>query len=78
MNPDIYRWMTALLSGSSFTRDLYMHYGLWVKFTPPQGYTLTRKEFPALFSELDELSKRLQALKIHEVILDKSLNAAVV
>lgn len=51
---------------------------LWVKFAPPQGYTLKRKEFPALFGELDGLSKRLKALKIHEVILDKSLNAAVV
>ncbi len=50
---------------------------LWVKFTPPQGYKLKRKEFPELFAELDKLSKQLKTLKIHEVILDKSLNAAV-
>lgn len=51
---------------------------LWVKFTPPQGYTLKRKEFPVLFAQLDSLSKQLKSLKIHEVILDRSLNAAVV
>ncbi len=51
---------------------------LWVKFDPPQGYTLKRSENPELFAELDELSRQLEALKIHEVILDSSLNAAVV
>jgi Zn-dependent protease with chaperone function len=51
---------------------------LWVKFTPPQGYVLKRKRFPLLFAELDSLSKQLKSLKIHEVILDRSLNAAVV
>ncbi len=51
---------------------------LWVKFTPPQGYTLKRGEYPELFDELDALSKQLNALKIHEVILDSELNAAVV
>lgn len=51
---------------------------LWVRFPPPQGYTLNRKDFPELFAELDTLSKQLHALKIHEVILDRNLNAAVV
>ncbi|MEJ2694275.1 MAG: M48 family metallopeptidase [Candidatus Thiodiazotropha sp.] len=51
---------------------------LWVKFPPPQGFTLKRKEFPILFAQLDSLSKQLKSLKIHEVILDRSLNAAVV
>ncbi len=51
---------------------------LWVKFSPPQGYTLTRREFPKLFAELDALRKQLKSLKVHEVVLDKSLNAAVV
>ncbi len=51
---------------------------LWVKFTPPQGYLLKRKEHPQLFAELDALSKQLKSLKIHQVILDRSLNAAVV
>ncbi len=51
---------------------------LWVKFTPPQGHSLRRKDYPKLFAELDALSKQLKSLKIHEVILDQSLNAAVV
>ena len=50
---------------------------LWVKFTPPTGYKLKRKEFPELFAELDSLSSQLKSLKIHEVILDRNLNAAV-
>ncbi len=51
---------------------------LWVRFTPPEGHILRRKEFPELFAELDDLSKQLNALKIHEVVLDRNLNAAVV
>lgn len=51
---------------------------LWIKFTPPQGYSLKRRDFPELFVELDTLRKQLKSLKVHEVILDTSLNAAVV
>lgn len=51
---------------------------LWVRFEPPDGYELKRKEFPRLFDEIDQLSTRLKALKIHRVILDRRLNAAVV
>lgn len=51
---------------------------LWVKFAPPEGYSLQRKQFPQLFAELDQLTKQLDSLKIHEVILDRNLNASVV
>ena len=51
---------------------------LWVRFEAPEGYVLTRKEFPRLFGEIDGLSKQLKALKIHQVILTNQLNAAVV
>jgi Zn-dependent protease with chaperone function len=51
---------------------------LWVRFTPPQGLILKREDYPALFSEIDNLKKQLKSLKIHKVILDNSLNAAVV
>lgn len=50
---------------------------LWVKFDPPRGYRLKRGEFPELFAQLDGLRKQLKSLKIHAVILDRSLNAAV-
>ncbi|KIM12700.1 MAG: hypothetical protein KU37_02125 [Sulfuricurvum sp. PC08-66] len=50
---------------------------LWVRFTPPKGYILKREEAPKLFAELDSLRKELKSLKIHEVILNTSLNASV-
>lgn len=51
---------------------------LWIKFEKPQGYELTRKSCPSLFAELDHLSDKLDALRIHRVILTDELNAAVV
>jgi len=51
---------------------------LWVKFEAPSGYTLQQDQHPRLFQEIDELTKSLDALKIHQVILDNRLNAAVV
>lgn len=50
---------------------------LWVKVEAPTGYTLNRKECPRLFAEIDQMSKQLDSLKIHEVILDERFNAAV-
>ncbi|WP_029652656.1 M48 family metallopeptidase [Marinobacter daepoensis] len=51
---------------------------LWVRFEAPQGYTLKRKECPRLFEEIDRLSRQLKTVRIHRVILDNNLNAAVV
>lgn len=51
---------------------------LWVRFEKPQGYRLKRQEYPQLFQEIDDLTRSLDALKIHEVILNDDLNAAVV
>lgn len=51
---------------------------LRVPFTPPQGYVLRREAHPELFAELDDLTKTLDSLEIHEVILRNELNAAVV
>jgi Zn-dependent protease with chaperone function len=51
---------------------------LWIKVTPPEGYILKRNDFPELFAVLDKLSKQLKSLKIHEIILNKDLNAKVV
>lgn len=51
---------------------------LWVKFDPPEGFVLKRNEFPELFEEVDDLSAKLDALKIHTVILENTLNASVV
>lgn len=51
---------------------------LWVTFDPPQGRLLERHEFPALFAEIDQLTKALESLTIHRVLLDNQLNAAVI
>ena len=50
---------------------------LWVKFEQPKGYLLTRQRFPVLYKELDELSSKLDSLKVHQVILTPELNASV-
>ena len=51
---------------------------LWIKFDLPEGYILKRKEYPELFAEIDDITKALEPLKIHQVILDERLNAAVI
>ncbi len=51
---------------------------LWVRFERPEGYELNRSEYPQLFEQIDGLTKELNALKIHRVILNRDLNAAVV
>lgn len=50
---------------------------LWVKFEAPTGHVLERDDYPALFDEIDKLTRELDALKIHQVILENNLNAAV-
>ena len=51
---------------------------LWVKFDQPTGFTLAPKDYPNLFEQIDDLTKQLDALKIHQVIVENNLNAAVV
>lgn len=51
---------------------------LWVRFPQPQGQVLQRRDYPELFREIDTLRKQLKTLKIHEVLLDREFNAAVV
>lgn len=51
---------------------------LWVKIEEPIGYELTRGRFPELFNVLDELSRELNSLKVHKVLLTQEMNAAVV
>ncbi len=51
---------------------------LWVKFDKPTGYQLKREEFPELYKEIDQLREKLDALPIHQVLLNYDLNASVV
>ncbi len=50
---------------------------LWVRFENPTGYELKPKNYPALFSELKSLSRKLRAPAIHQVILTPEYNAAI-
>ncbi|WP_150048874.1 M48 family metallopeptidase [Methylomonas rhizoryzae] len=51
---------------------------LWVRFEAPEGYRLTAKAYPQLFERLKSLSRRLDAPRIHQVILTPEANAAIV
>jgi Zn-dependent protease with chaperone function len=50
---------------------------LWVRFTPPEGFELTRAESPRLFDLIDELTVALNAPRIHHVLVLNFFNAAI-
>ncbi len=50
---------------------------LWVKIDPPTGFRLERERFPRLYEEVDALRNRLEAIKIHEIILTEDFNAGI-
>jgi Zn-dependent protease with chaperone function len=50
---------------------------LWVKFEPPAGERVTRRDAPELFALLDSLQSRLKTPRVHEVVMTEELNAAV-
>lgn len=50
---------------------------LWVRIAPPAGIELTRGEAPRLFALVDELTAKLDAPRIHRVLLDGDFNAGV-
>jgi len=50
---------------------------LWVKFEQPTGYCITAKQCPQLFAKLKSLSRKLQAPRIHQVILTPEYNASI-
>lgn len=51
---------------------------LWVRVPPPEGIELGRRDAPELFAAIDVLRRRLRAPRIHRVLVDDQLNAAVV
>ncbi|MBD1910713.1 M48 family metallopeptidase [Leptolyngbya sp. FACHB-8] len=50
---------------------------LFIKFHPPQGLMLNRRQAPQLFALIDELTTKLKAPRFHKVLLDQRFNAAV-
>lgn len=50
---------------------------VWVKLSPPEGYLLSRAEFPTLWREVEALQQTLKTPKIHRIVLVPEMNAAI-
>jgi Zn-dependent protease with chaperone function len=50
---------------------------LWVRLSPPAGIELTRASAPELHALLDELRHRLNAPRLHQVLLTPEFNAGI-
>jgi Zn-dependent protease with chaperone function len=50
---------------------------LWVSMPAPSGYKLEKKDFPLLFQEIEQLTKQLDTVKIHQILLTDEFNAGV-
>ncbi len=51
---------------------------LFTRLPAPQGQALTRAQAPALWAALDGMRARLRGPRVHQVLLDDAVNAAVV
>jgi Zn-dependent protease with chaperone function len=51
---------------------------LYVKFDPPDGIPLRRKDVPGLHSMIDEARRAIDGPKVHTVLLDGDANAGIV
>jgi Zn-dependent protease with chaperone function len=56
---------------------LVVFQSMWVKIPQPDGLELDRSQVPELFGLIDELTQKLNALKVHRVLLTGEFNAAV-
>jgi Zn-dependent protease with chaperone function len=50
---------------------------LFTRIREPDGLTLSRQEFPAVWAEIDSLRAKVDGLPIHRVVLVPEINAAV-
>jgi Zn-dependent protease with chaperone function len=51
---------------------------LWMRQSAPQGIPLTAKEAPKLFELIEKVRRRAGAPRVHRVLIDGELNAAIV
>ncbi len=73
-------WLKALAIKLIFVLGVFLWLtikALWIKFEPPVGYEVTRKQAPALFDLIDHLCQRLNAPRFHHVLVVDELNAGV-
>ena len=80
------RWLVELTQHQPMTiepRHLWTLLGLvaistlWVHSPPPSDREIHRRDFPELFSSIDELSLRLKTPKVHHVLINYDFNAAI-
>jgi len=51
---------------------------LWVRIDAPTGgYVLNRKDYPILYKEVDAIQKKLNAPKVHQILLTPEFDAAI-
>jgi len=60
-----------------FVLAIVMLKAMWVRFEPPEGEPISRKDAPKLFSLIDEVRIKAKAKKVHTVLLSHEFNAAV-
>jgi len=65
-----------LILGLGFITFLVLK-ALWIRIPPPEGIALSREQAAPLFTVLDEIRQRLNAPKIHEILLDNRFNASI-
>lgn len=51
---------------------------LWMRQSAPQGIPVTAREAPRLFDLIDQVRRRTGAPRVHRVLIDGELNAAIV
>ena len=51
---------------------------LWVRFERPTGIEIQRDQAPALFALIEQTRRAMRAPRVHRVLLENDLNAAVV
>lgn len=60
-----------------FILGFFVIKAMWLRFDPPQGYPLTRQQAPELFNLVHEVRAKMQAKRIHQVLLTYDFNAGV-
>jgi Zn-dependent protease with chaperone function len=50
---------------------------LWVRLAPPEGLALSREDYPRLHESIDDIRRQLGAPRVHGVVLDGTINAAM-
>ena len=71
-------YLTARLNWITFLLGLGLLRLFWVRLPAPKGVPLNRKQAPALFTVIDQLTQTLNAPRFNHILLTPDLNAGVV